>query len=493
MQCFAPVFQSDIPPPKPCSDLLFSPLLSPHNLLYDGAPDVVSRYPYPQRVPIETTLTLDRRVQARITQNSEMDTVLADVVPRQFAVKLLYTFDAALEHKFLARPAGGLEARIDEEAGLGLVEVSQCVEAVLETSPELSQLVRSSDVAVYSRDFAEEDAPLMTHGRLSDLTAVSGHAAFAIGKICKSRLWSDQLEIQLHFARLEERKRPRHDHDQLQADYPAKRISMFPPSSPPPPPSTRTRLAGHPHIGGGPTSTRLFAAGKSQSVQAPLQLSVDLAPEELGAISVPQRESSCLQLRGAKNRHRLLQSLQDGEVPQYCANCGAVRTSTWRRSEIRGAMLTLCNACGIYFRTKGVMRPEKLWDKPERTKEATPKSPKDADSSNDQDSPEPASDPPSLDPPSLTTPSSPQNQESSSDMTIPSTPPRQSSNKENVPPSEKTPNSVRKFMHQFVFPASDSLDIFLATPTRKPQSSHLSSSPPPSNRLGHFGEHISLD
>lgn len=417
--------------------------------------------------------------------------MLAGIPPRQVAVKLLYTFDATLEHKFLARPAGGLEARLDEEAGLGLVDVSQCVQAILETSPELGQLVRCSEVAVYSRDFAEEDAPLMTHGRLSDLTAVKGNAAFAIGKICKSRLWSNQLEVQLHFSPLEERKRRRQDLDQLQADYPSKRVSMFPPSSPPPPPPSHPRLSGR--QSDGPAPSRLFAAGKAQSVQAPLRLSVDLAPEELDSIKAPQRESSCLQIREAKNRLRLLQSLQDGEVPQYCANCGAVRTSTWRRSEIRGAMLTLCNACGIYFRTKGVMRPEKLWDRPERAKESTPKSPKEMESSNENEASDPASEPPSLDPPSLITPSSPRTEESNSDATMPSTPPRLNRNKENVPPSEKTPNSVRKFMHQFVFPASDSLDIFLATPTRKPQSSHLSSSPPPSTRLDHLGEHISLD
>ncbi|ODQ57356.1 hypothetical protein WICANDRAFT_46375, partial [Wickerhamomyces anomalus NRRL Y-366-8] len=48
-----------------------------------------------------------------------------------------------------------------------------------------------------------------------------------------------------------------------------------------------------------------------------------------------------------------------------CANCEAEKTPMWRKTldiETK-AVLTLCNACGIYYKTKGCHRPKLLISK----------------------------------------------------------------------------------------------------------------------------------
>ncbi|KAI8869469.1 glucocorticoid receptor-like (DNA-binding domain), partial [Ramicandelaber brevisporus] len=50
-------------------------------------------------------------------------------------------------------------------------------------------------------------------------------------------------------------------------------------------------------------------------------------------------------------------SLEDPNAPQMCANCGGTRTPLWRR-DAEGR--SLCNACGLYFKLHGEMRPKTM-------------------------------------------------------------------------------------------------------------------------------------
>jgi hypothetical protein len=63
----------------------------------------------------------------------------------------------------------------------------------------------------------------------------------------------------------------------------------------------------------------------------------------------------------------LADALTNGEVPNYCENCGTVRTSTWRRTKDGSRDFLLCNPCGLWYRTKKTMRPEVLWNARKRS------------------------------------------------------------------------------------------------------------------------------
>ena len=60
-----------------------------------------------------------------------------------------------------------------------------------------------------------------------------------------------------------------------------------------------------------------------------------------------------------RNKSPTTGKLADGGVPLVCANCGTTKTARWRISS-NGE--NVCNACGIYERSRGVPRPrEMLW------------------------------------------------------------------------------------------------------------------------------------
>ncbi|KAL3486645.1 hypothetical protein BJX62DRAFT_214969 [Aspergillus germanicus] len=119
---------------------------------------------------------------------------------------------------------------------------------------------------------------------------------------------------------------------------------------------------------------------------------------------------------------RLEKCIQDGQVPPYCENCGAIETPTWRRAhskEIAGSEeeaneltkdpaalfwqtverdekekvikfkvykktlaeadqgfdpVLLCNPCGLWLHKFKTMRPENRWTKPNATKKKRPRS-----------------------------------------------------------------------------------------------------------------------
>ncbi|CCG81080.1 putative GATA transcription factor [Taphrina deformans PYCC 5710] len=65
-----------------------------------------------------------------------------------------------------------------------------------------------------------------------------------------------------------------------------------------------------------------------------------------------------------RNDAELLRALEDGQPIKFCYNCGNIQTrGNWRQLEVHGKKHNLCNACGVYWKTKHRMRPEKLWDR----------------------------------------------------------------------------------------------------------------------------------
>lgn len=59
----------------------------------------------------------------------------------------------------------------------------------------------------------------------------------------------------------------------------------------------------------------------------------------------------------------LLKCIQEGKIPNYCNNCGTIKTVSWRRvktAEDRPEE-TLCNPCGVWWSSHKSMRPSHLW------------------------------------------------------------------------------------------------------------------------------------
>ncbi|KAG4305035.1 hypothetical protein PORY_001710 [Pneumocystis oryctolagi] len=59
----------------------------------------------------------------------------------------------------------------------------------------------------------------------------------------------------------------------------------------------------------------------------------------------------------------LLKSIQEGKIPNYCNNCGTIKTVSWRRVKTTDDRPeeTLCNPCGVWWSSHKSMRPSYLW------------------------------------------------------------------------------------------------------------------------------------
>lgn len=100
-----------------------------------------------------------------------MDSSDGGLTVRPMKVKVYYTFDAQHQHNHLAKWPVTLNvqtARQSETVEIGVVDLRTCVEAITSASPELTSLV-DSDYTVYAYDYTEDDAPLDSQGRLSNL------------------------------------------------------------------------------------------------------------------------------------------------------------------------------------------------------------------------------------------------------------------------------------------------------------------------------------
>ena len=100
-----------------------------------------------------------------------MDSPENGLVARPMKLKVYYTFDAQHQHNHLAKWPHILNvhtAKQSETVEIGVVDLRTCVEAITSASPELTSLV-DNDFTVYAYDYTEDDAPLDSQGRLSNL------------------------------------------------------------------------------------------------------------------------------------------------------------------------------------------------------------------------------------------------------------------------------------------------------------------------------------
>lgn len=297
----------------------------------------------------------------------------------------------------------------NETAPIGLVDLSLCLDTVAKVCPELCEFSEYSDFSVYSVDYSEEERPLLAHGLLSLHLERDSQSAgqFLAGRICRTTLYTQVLEVELSFTPLLKRKI-------------AALQDAYEPSMPPPLPlseempvaqamksmpvsfdtpqkysSLREQLPilpsyRHPAV---PASSSTRVASDATTVP-----SSDAALTGIKRISPSKRFAASLfippsspprglsgphcppqpmlvnntanqpryQRRGDKIDEQLTQALVMGQEPDFCFNCGDIRTSTWRKVEIDGKEHNLCNACGLYYRAKKVMRPKELFSRKSR-------------------------------------------------------------------------------------------------------------------------------
>ncbi|KAI5367556.1 Putative Zinc finger, NHR/GATA-type [Septoria linicola] len=118
----------------------------------------------------------------------------ADIPTRPMRVKILYTFDAESKTTCLARLPSTLNIpaiAIDEQSQVGVIELRQCVQAIVSASPEIMSQLENGDFSVYSYDYSEYDAPVVGQGRMSTLLAASAPSTddsktMITGRVCKN-------------------------------------------------------------------------------------------------------------------------------------------------------------------------------------------------------------------------------------------------------------------------------------------------------------------
>ncbi|KAK4632569.1 hypothetical protein CLAFUR0_03263 [Fulvia fulva] len=120
------------------------------------------------------------------------DGSLGDLPTRPMRVKILYTFDAENKTTCLARFPDTLNipvVAIDEQSQVGVIDLQQCVQAMLSASPEIMSKLDTGDFTVYTFDYTELDTPIVGQGRLSALLAQptsSEGKSMITGRVCKN-------------------------------------------------------------------------------------------------------------------------------------------------------------------------------------------------------------------------------------------------------------------------------------------------------------------
>ncbi|KAK4546260.1 hypothetical protein LTR36_001937 [Oleoguttula mirabilis] len=118
----------------------------------------------------------------------------SDIPTRPMRVKVLYSFDQDNKTNCLARFPNTLQipaVAIDENSQVGVIELRQCLQAIVSASPELLSRLPDGDFTVYAYDYSEYETPLVGQGMLSAALAAAPPAAGSeetriTGRICKN-------------------------------------------------------------------------------------------------------------------------------------------------------------------------------------------------------------------------------------------------------------------------------------------------------------------
>ncbi|EME48069.1 hypothetical protein DOTSEDRAFT_51318 [Dothistroma septosporum NZE10] len=120
------------------------------------------------------------------------DDSLGDLPTRPMRVKVLYTFDAENKTTCLARFPETLNipvVSVDDQSQVGVIDLQQCVQAMLSASPEIMAKLETGDFTVYTFDYTELDTPIVGQGRLSSLLAQptsNKGKSMITGRVCKN-------------------------------------------------------------------------------------------------------------------------------------------------------------------------------------------------------------------------------------------------------------------------------------------------------------------
>ncbi|GAB7357934.1 hypothetical protein MBLNU230_g0101t1 [Neophaeotheca triangularis] len=138
-----------------------------------------------------------------------------DIPTRAMRVKILYTFDNENKTNCLARFPDILQVPavpVDENTQIGVIELRQCIQAIVSASPELISRLTQGDFTIYAYDYSEYETPLVGQGMLSSLLAASSPTPSApahqsktmiTGRVCKNIMAlfnngvSETLEVKL--------------------------------------------------------------------------------------------------------------------------------------------------------------------------------------------------------------------------------------------------------------------------------------------------------
>lgn len=99
-----------------------------------------------------------------------------DIPTRPMRVKVLYTFDHDNKTNCLARFPDTLHipaVAIDDNAQIGVIELRQCIQAIVAASPELLSRLAEGDFTIYAYDYSEYETPLVGQGMLSSALSAS--------------------------------------------------------------------------------------------------------------------------------------------------------------------------------------------------------------------------------------------------------------------------------------------------------------------------------
>ncbi len=121
------------------------------------------------------------------------DGQMGDIPTRPMRVKILYTFDQENKTNCLARFPEVLQipaVAIDESSQVGVIELKQCLQAIVAASPELIPRLADGDFTIYAFDYSEYDTPLVGQGMLSaalsNAASMQPSKSMITGRVCKN-------------------------------------------------------------------------------------------------------------------------------------------------------------------------------------------------------------------------------------------------------------------------------------------------------------------